>query len=77
MTLNPITLKIQDLPQELLIDMPEGAGESEIERLKESVRSQVAYNSRFEEDEKEVLASQIHVTVVEHKGAIVKIRLES
>ncbi len=74
MILEGITLKVSDLPKELVVEIPDGASDSEVERVKESLRSQVAYNSRIEDQEDSV--PEIKVIELERKTNTVKLRLE-
>lgn len=53
MNLEALDIKIKDLPKDLTIQMPADSTDLDIEKMIESLKAQLIYNSIFDEDEKE------------------------
>jgi len=71
MGIQPVNLKLEDLPKEFVVTMPEGTDDTHISALKESLSSQLLYNSR----DGEVSLDSIHVDVLERDSRTVKVRI--
>ncbi len=71
----PIATKIADLPKEFVVDLPAGADQAAIDSLVSSLRSQIVYNSRFEEEA--TAEDSVHVTIVSRDADRVKVRVEA
>ena len=53
MNLEILELKINDLPKDITIEMPSNSTEKDVERMIESLKAQLVYNSSFDENEEE------------------------
>lgn len=70
----PISIKISDLPQDLEIEVAALSEGSDLEPLKSSLRSQILYNSRFEEESSP--EKGIQVTVLSRTASAIRVRVE-
>ena len=66
-----IATKLADLPTEFVVELPTGAT---IDSLVTSLRSQILYNSRFEEED--ITEESVHVTVLSREAGRIKVRIE-
>jgi len=69
-----IKTKLADLPMEFIVELPLGADDAIIESMLSSLRSQILYNSRFEEDPIE--EDRVHVRVVSRELDRIKLKVE-
>jgi hypothetical protein len=70
-----ITTKITDLPTEFVVELLSGTDQSAVDSLITSLRSQILYNSRFEEED--LTEESVHVTVLSQEANRVKVRIEA
>ncbi len=74
MEIESFQLKIQDLPKEVDIRIPDNSTDEEVAQMIEDLKSQVVYNSRFNEDPSD---QNLKIEVVSRNGSIVKLKISN
>jgi hypothetical protein len=73
MSLEILDIKFKDLPKDLVIEMPSDATELDVERMIESLKAQLIYNSSFDENEKE---RSLQINILNRSGNTFKLHVE-
>lgn len=72
MELESFDLKVSDLPREVEIRVPDGANDETVRQMIDDLKSEVMYNSRYNE---ETQNRELKIEIVGRTGQLVKLRI--